>query len=67
MILCSGVSSTCMQPHPMQDTLYNDIYSCMIAGYTESISKTKEIGIDDVNEYKIYIKFYCTEYKGIDA
>ena len=62
MILCSGVATSCLEPVPLDDRLYDDIYSCMVGGYSESISKIKEIGADDVNEYEIYIKFYCKEY-----
>ena len=69
MILCSGVATSCLEPIPLDDRLYDDVYSCMIAGYNESISKIKEIGADEVNEYEIYIKFYCKEYlvEGINA
>ena len=33
----------------------------MIAGYTESLKKIKEIGPEDVNQYGMYIKFGCYE------
>jgi hypothetical protein len=33
----------------------------MIAGNNESIKKLEEIGYEDVNESKIFIKFLCTE------
>ena len=32
----------------------------MTAGYKESFEKTEAIGPDEVNEYKIFIKFFCT-------
>ena len=44
-----------MPPHQMP-TKYNDLYSCMNAGYEESLDKTKEIGADQVNEHQIYLK-----------
>jgi hypothetical protein len=31
----------------------------MIAGYTEAIHKTQEIGVEEINEHEIYIKFHC--------
>jgi hypothetical protein len=31
----------------------------MVKGYEEAASKTKEIGRQEVNQYKIYIKFDC--------
>ena len=36
----------------------------MIAGYTESLNKIKEIGPEEVNKYDMYIKFGC--YKIVD-
>ena len=48
---------------------YNDLYSCLIGGYSESITKIELIGPKDVNEHKIFIKFFCQEVKaeGINA
>ena len=62
MILCSSVNGTCLEPYPMPDQ-YDDLYSCLIGGYTKSIIKTEEIGIEEINEHKIFIKFYCQEIK----
>jgi len=33
----------------------------MLDGYTESYNKIVELGREDVNQYKIYIKFGCHE------
>ncbi len=38
---------------------YNSHYECMIAGYHESIKKTKEIGREEINKYGTIIKFFC--------
>ena len=62
MIMCSYVAGECMPPHPMI-TKYNDMYSCMEAGYKESLKKLQEIGIKDVNEHEIYLRFICKGYK----
>jgi hypothetical protein len=35
----------------------------MVAGYTESLKKTKEIGEEEINKHKIFIKFDCIESK----
>ena len=67
MILCSGVSGTCLPPHPLYDTLYNDQYSCLLKGYEKSIEKMKEMGRVIINENQIFIKFYCTPEEKIDA
>ena len=50
MFICSYVAGECMPPHPMP-TKYNNIYTCMEAGYEESLRKLKEIGSKDVNEH----------------
>ena len=53
MIICTSVYNTCLPPHQM-DEVYNTHYECMIAGYEESIAKSKEI-----NKYGTIIKFFC--------
>ena len=60
MIMCSYVAGECMPPHQMP-TKYNDLYSCMNAGYKESLDKSIEVGAEQINEYKIYMKFICME------
>ena len=62
LIMCSAVTNTCLPPYRYPD-LFTDGYSCMIAGNYESITKLKEIGYEDVNKNKIYIKFICSEEK----
>ena len=60
LIMCSAVSNSCLPPYKYPD-LFVDGYSCMIAGNYESIAKLEEIGYQDVNENKIYIKFEMNE------
>lgn len=60
MIMCSYVAGECMAPVPM-DTYYNDMYSCMNAGYQHSLDKSIEVGEEQINEYRIYMKFICVE------
>ena len=60
MIMCSYVAGTCMDPIEM-DTYYDDMYTCLNAGYLESLSKSEEMGADDINQYGIYMKFVCME------
>ena len=67
MILCSGVSGTCLPPHPLYDTPYNDQYSCLLKGYEKSIEKMEEIGRVVVNENELFIKFYCKPEEKNDA
>ena len=60
MIICSYVAGECMDPHKTK-IYYNDMYSCLNAGYQNSIDKTVEIGAEQINEHQIYIKFICME------
>ena len=48
-----------MPPFDWKDT-FKTKYDCLTFGYEESLKKMKEIGRKDVNEYGMYIKFYCT-------
>ena len=56
MLICSLTAGECMPPHPMPDK-YNSIYDCLNAGYAESLRKSKEIGKEEINKHKIYIRF----------
>jgi len=60
LIICSAVSNSCLPPYRYPD-LFDDGYSCMIAGNYKSIEKLEEIGNEEVNKNKIFIKFLCTE------
>ena len=60
MIICSATTGTCLPPFRL-DNFYKDGYDCMVSGYTKSHDKIVELGSDDVNKYKIYIKFGCNE------
>ena len=58
VILCSGVANTCLPPFAYPNT-YPTIYDCMVDGYGKSQEKIIEIGPEEVNEHRIYIKFEC--------
>ena len=60
MILCSATSGECMPPFQV-DKIYKDGYDCMLDGYKMSLEKTEEIGREEINKHKIYIKFGCNE------
>ncbi len=59
LIICSQVAGTCMPPYEWPER-FNTQYDCLMFGYEESIKKMKEIGRTDVNQYNMYVKFYCT-------
>ena len=64
MVMCSVVNgqTVCLPPFTFEDK-YNDAFDCMVDGYNKASDKTIELGRDDVNKYKIFIKFSCTEDK----
>jgi len=47
-------------PPVQYDISYPDLYTCLNAGYSESIVQLEKIGANDVNEKKLFIKFFCT-------
>ena len=53
------MANSCLPP-VQYDISYPDLYTCLNAGYSESIVQLEKIGANDVNEKKIFIKFFCT-------
>tara|TARA_Y100000592_G_scaffold34154_1_gene54334 strand:- start:1071 stop:1301 length:231 start_codon:yes stop_codon:yes gene_type:complete len=70
LILCSAVANSCLPPHVYPNT-FPDAYSCMVQGYQSSLEKTIDIGPEDINSAKMYIKFGCIpqpiEKKGVST
>ena len=62
MIICSQVAGTCLAPYPWPDK-FDTQYECLMFGYKESIVKLEELGRKDVNQYNMFIKFYCSPVK----
>ena len=58
-IFCSGMANSCLPP-VQYDSSYPDLYTCLNAGYKESIIQLEKIGANDVNQKKIFIKFFCS-------
>ena len=64
LIICSSLAGECMPPFQWQET-FRTKYDCLTFGYEESLKKMKEIGRADVNQYNMYVKFFCTPDKTI--
>jgi len=62
LLICSQVASTCIEPYQWPDR-FDTQYDCLMFGYEESAKKMREIGRAEVNQYNMYIKFYCTPEK----
>tara|TARA_R100001224_G_C3936529_1_gene120700 strand:- start:301 stop:537 length:237 start_codon:yes stop_codon:yes gene_type:complete len=60
VVMCSAQVNACLEPFQFPDP-YPSIYECMVDGYKKSGEKIIEIGPDDVNSHRLYIKFECNE------
>ena len=58
-IFCSGMANSCLPPIEHTGS-YPDLYTCLDAGYRESIVQLEKLGPVDVNQKMIFIKFYCS-------
>ena len=58
-IFCAGLANQCLPPVEYEGS-YHDLYTCLDAGYKESIVQLGKIGPADVNEKRIFIKFFCS-------
>ena len=59
MIIYSQVAGSCLEPYAWPVT-FDTQYDCLMEGYKQSIVKMEEIGAENINEYNMFIKFYCT-------
>ena len=64
LVICSQVQQTCLPPYQWPAT-FDSQYDCLMFGYKQSTIKMKEIGPTNVNQYNMFIKFYCTPDKTI--
>ena len=62
LLICSQIAGTCIEPYKWPDR-FDTQYDCLMFGYEESAKKMREIGRAEVNQYNMYIKFYCTPEK----
>ena len=60
LYMCSSVANTCMPPFKWPER-FEDSFTCMVKGYEEAARKTIEIGRQEINKHRIYIKFDCFE------
>ena len=60
MLVCSFVSGTCTPPLVINEE-FEDMYSCLIRGYEESISMTMDVGKEEINKKGLFTRFACRE------
>ena len=66
IIICSSLAGECMPPFDWHET-FTTKYDCLTFGYEESLKKMTEIGRNEVNQYGMYIKFYCMPVPGVPS
>ena len=58
--ICAAAYGDCM-PEMQHPVVYNDWYSCAVAGLTEVKDLMTEVGPEVVNRDKITVSFVCKE------
>ncbi len=60
LILCSTITNSCLLPYKYPQN-FDSLYTCLIEGYEQSITKMIDIGELEVNNNELYIKFMCID------
>ena len=60
MLVCSFTSGTCSPPLVINEK-FEDMYTCLLRGYEESINMTMEVGREEINEKGLFTRFACRE------
>jgi len=60
MLVCSFTSGTCSPPLVINEK-FEDMYSCLLRGYEESINMTMEVGREEINKKGLFTRFACRE------
>ena len=66
MLVCSFTSGTCSPPLVINEK-FEDMYTCLLRGYEESISMTMEVGREEINEKGLFTRFACREVPATDT
>ena len=59
LVICSQVAGTSLEPCQWTKS-YDTQYDCLSVGYEQSNEKMQQIVPEDVNQFNMFIKFYCT-------
>ena len=60
MLVCSFTSGTCSPPLVINEK-FEDMYTCLMRGYEESINMTMKVGKEEINEKGLFTRFACRE------
>jgi hypothetical protein len=61
--ICSVISQQCTQP--VEIGRYKDHFDCATAGFINAMGAIREIGVEEVNQNKLLVNFYCKEQESI--
>jgi hypothetical protein len=61
--ICSVISQQCTQP--VEIGRYKNHYDCATAGFINAMGAIREIGVEEVNQNKLLVNFYCKEQESI--
>ena len=61
--ICSIITQQCTQPVEMG--MYTDHSDCATAGFINAMGAIREIGVEEVNQNKLLVNFYCKEQESI--
>ena len=64
LTLCSSIYNSCMKPVAVEE-VYEDHYSCAVAGYNLSGQAIQNFGKQRVNDEVLYISFSCKKLDNI--
>jgi hypothetical protein len=61
--ICSIITQQCTQP--VEIGRYKDHFDCATAGFLNAMGAIREIGVEEVNQNKLLVNFYCKEQESI--
>ena len=62
--VCSFLTGECKPPVEVEQK-YNSWYECAAAGSLNSLTLLRAESVDDINEYKLSVKYSCYEIREI--
>ena len=60
MLVCSFTSGTCSPPLVINEK-FEDMYTCLLRGYEESINMTMDVGSEEINGKGLFTRFACRQ------
>ena len=66
LILCSGIAGECLPGYdwPVE---FDSYYECLQQGNIQAYNKLALIGPEEVNEFRMFVKFNCSPSERVDT